>query len=45
MAKVIALYKHPADPAAFDSYYFKKHVPITKKIPVSGVVTRFGNQP
>jgi uncharacterized protein (TIGR02118 family) len=32
MAKIIALYKKPADAAAFDSYYFSKHVPIAKKI-------------
>ena len=33
MAKVIAMYKTPADPAAFDRYYFATHVPIAKKIP------------
>jgi uncharacterized protein (TIGR02118 family) len=33
MAKVFALYKTPADPAAFDSYYRDVHVPIAKKIP------------
>jgi uncharacterized protein (TIGR02118 family) len=32
MAKLIALYKKPADPAAFDAYYFSTHVPIAKKI-------------
>ena len=33
MARLIALYKHPADRKAFDAYYFGKHVPIAKKIP------------
>lgn len=33
MAKVLALYKHPASAKEFDAYYFAKHVPIAKKIP------------
>ena len=33
MAKVFALYKTPADAAAFDRYYENVHVPIAKKIP------------
>ncbi len=33
MAKLIALYSKPADPAAFDKYYFSTHVPLAKKIP------------
>lgn len=33
MAKVIALYGTPTDPAAFDRYYFDEHVPLAKKIP------------
>ncbi|TMG81850.1 MAG: EthD family reductase [Betaproteobacteria bacterium] len=33
MAKVFAMYKHPADAAAFDSYYYRSHVPLAKKIP------------
>ncbi len=33
MAKLIAMYRTPADPAAFDAYYFGTHVPIAKKIP------------
>ncbi len=33
MAKVIAMYKRPVDPAAFDRYYYATHVPIAKKIP------------
>ncbi|MBL8520494.1 MAG: EthD family reductase [Betaproteobacteria bacterium] len=32
MAKLIALYKTPADKAAFDAYYFGKHVPLAKTI-------------
>jgi len=32
MAKLVALYKMPADTAAFDAYYFSTHVPIAKKI-------------
>ena len=33
MAKLIASYNLPADPAAFDDYYFNKHVPLAKTIP------------
>jgi uncharacterized protein (TIGR02118 family) len=33
MAKVYAMYKRPADAAAFDRYYYATHVPIAKKIP------------
>lgn len=33
MAKVFAMYKQPADPAAFDRYYYSTHVPIAKKLP------------
>ena len=33
MAKVIAMYRTPADVAAFDSYYFTTHVPLAKSIP------------
>ncbi|MFO1302834.1 MAG: EthD family reductase [Burkholderiales bacterium] len=33
MAKLYALYKRPADPAAFDRYYYATHVPIAKKVP------------
>ena len=32
-AKLIALYKKPADPQAFDAYYHATHVPKAKKIP------------
>ena len=30
MAKIVALYKKPADAAAFDTYYFSTHVPKAK---------------
>jgi uncharacterized protein (TIGR02118 family) len=33
MAKLVALYRTPKDPAAFDRYYFSTHVPMAKKIP------------
>jgi uncharacterized protein (TIGR02118 family) len=33
MAKLVVLYKTPADPAAFDAYYESTHVPIAKRIP------------
>lgn len=32
-AKLLAMYKHPADTKAFDDYYFRKHVPLAKKVP------------
>jgi uncharacterized protein (TIGR02118 family) len=33
MAKLFAIYQQPKDPAAFDNYYFTKHVPLAKTIP------------
>jgi uncharacterized protein (TIGR02118 family) len=33
VAKLIALYKKPADATAFDAYYFGTHVPKAKKVP------------
>lgn len=33
MAKLFAIYQQPADSAAFDAYYFGKHVPLAKTIP------------
>ena len=33
MAKLFAVYQQPKDPAAFDSHYFNKHVPLAKTIP------------
>lgn len=42
MAKLFAIYQQPKDPAAFDNYYFTKHVPLAKTIPglMSYEVTR-----
>ncbi len=33
MARLVALYKTPADPAAFDAYYHGVHLPLAKTIP------------
>ncbi|MEX1248003.1 MAG: EthD family reductase [Anaerolineales bacterium] len=33
MPKLIALYKQPADPAAFDKAYFETHLPLIQKVP------------
>lgn len=33
MAKLIALYKKPADVAAFDAYYYSTHLPKAKTLP------------
>jgi len=33
MAKVFAMYKKPADVAAFEKRYFEGHVPVAKKLP------------
>jgi len=33
MARLLVLYNQPADPAAFDRYYYETHVPIAKRIP------------
>jgi uncharacterized protein (TIGR02118 family) len=33
MAKLIALYKKPANAAAFDKHYFSTHLGIAKKVP------------
>ncbi|MBI3819886.1 MAG: EthD family reductase [Planctomycetes bacterium] len=32
MAKLLAIYKKPANVAAFDRYYFSTHLPLAKKI-------------
>ncbi|MDP3815714.1 EthD family reductase [Pseudomonas sp.] len=32
MATLLALYKKPADPAAFDRHYFSTHIPLAKQI-------------
>ena len=33
MAKVYAMYRHPADAVAFDRYYYGTHVPIARRVP------------
>jgi uncharacterized protein (TIGR02118 family) len=33
MAKIFAMYKKPADVAAFEKRYFSGHVPVAKKLP------------
>jgi len=33
MARIVALYNMPKDPAAFDRYYETKHVDIAQKMP------------
>lgn len=33
MARLIAMYRTPKDPATFDKYYFETHVPLAKTIP------------
>ncbi|HEY3244044.1 MAG TPA: EthD family reductase [Phycisphaerae bacterium] len=33
MVKLIALYRKPADPAAFDKHYREIHMPLAAKIP------------
>ncbi len=33
MAKLVVMYSKPSDAAAFDDYYFNKHVPLAKTIP------------
>lgn len=32
MVKLLVLYGHPQDPAAFDKYYEEVHIPIAKKM-------------
>ncbi len=33
MARMMVLYKTPADASAFDRYYFATHAPLAKKMP------------
>ncbi len=33
MVKVIALYRTPSDPDAFERHYFDIHIPLVKKMP------------
>ncbi len=41
--KLVALYKQPSEPAAFDQAYFNTHLPLIKKVPglQRTVITRF----
>lgn len=41
--KLVALYKQPADTAAFDDAYFNTHMPLISKVPglLRTVITRF----
>jgi uncharacterized protein (TIGR02118 family) len=33
MYKLFVMYKKPADPAAFEKYYFEVHLPLARRIP------------
>jgi uncharacterized protein (TIGR02118 family) len=33
MVKLIALYRRPADPAAFDKHFDEVHIPLVRKVP------------
>ena len=33
MARMIAIYRTPKDPAAFDKHSFEVHIPLAKKLP------------
>ena len=33
MARMIVIYRTPADPAAFDKHYFDVHIPLAKELP------------
>ena len=33
MAKLLVMYGHPTDPAAFEAYYDSKHTPLARKVP------------
>ena len=41
--KLVALYKQPADPAAFEEAYFHTHLPLIEKVPglQKTTITRF----
>jgi uncharacterized protein (TIGR02118 family) len=32
-ARILVIYPQPADPDAFDKYYFSTHIPLARKIP------------
>ena len=33
MARMVVVYRTPADPAAFDRHYFDIHIPLARKLP------------
>jgi uncharacterized protein (TIGR02118 family) len=33
MARMVVIYRTPADPQAFDEHYFNVHVPLAKRLP------------
>ena len=33
MARMVVIYKNPADVKAFEKHYFETHIPLAKKIP------------
>jgi len=33
MARMVVIYRKPADVAAFERHYFEKHVPLAKRLP------------
>jgi len=33
MARMVVIYKKPADVKAFEKHYFEKHIPLAKKLP------------
>lgn len=41
--KLVALYKQPSDPTAFDQAYFQTHIPLIEKVPglQKTMITRF----
>jgi uncharacterized protein (TIGR02118 family) len=41
--KLVALFKQPADPEAFDQAYFNTHIPLIQKVPglQKTIITRF----
>jgi uncharacterized protein (TIGR02118 family) len=43
MTKLVAFYKQPPDPEAFDEAYFKSHLPLLSKVPglQKTTITRF----
>ena len=33
MARLLAIFQQPKDPAAFDAHYYNVHIPLTKTVP------------